>query len=144
MKNEERIIQIISNINQVMKSYVVNEFIKTGIKATPTQTAVLYLLEKKDGQKISDFSNALEIKNPVMTGVIDRMEKAGFVVRKHELSDRRKISVYITPLGLKESSKAKSVIRKLNKIIESRLTDDDINICKKVLIHIFNEMKKIS
>lgn len=81
------------------------------IKTTPTQTTILYLLEQKDCHKKSDFPNILETKNSVMTCIMDRVGKVNFVVHKSELSYRRKISAYITPLGLKEPSGARAVIR---------------------------------
>ena len=33
------------------------------------------------------------------TGIVDRLEKLGYVRRGHEPKDRRKILVHITPLG---------------------------------------------
>lgn len=143
MQKQDRLIQIISKINQAMKSYIVGAFSQEGINATPTQTAILYLLEQKDGQKISDFASSLEVKNPVMTGVIDRMEKAGLIVRKLDPSDRRIISVFITPKGREESSKATSIINKMNKKIESGVAYQEIEICKKVLNHIYKEIKQL-
>jgi DNA-binding MarR family transcriptional regulator len=143
MEEQDRLIQIISRINQAMKIYIVGEFSRNGIQATPTQTAILYLLEQNDGQKISDFASSLEIKNPVMTGVIDRMEKAGLIIRKPNPSDRRTISIYITPQGREESSKARDIISKMNKKIESGLSDQEIEACQKVLYHLYQEIKQL-
>jgi DNA-binding MarR family transcriptional regulator len=143
MQKNDGLIQIISNINQVMKSYIKSEFTKKGINATPTQTAVLYLLEQKDGQKISDFASSLEVKNPVMTGVIDRMEKAGLIIRKLDPADRRIISIFITPQGREESAKAKLIIRRMNKKIELSLHTQEIEICKKVLNHLYKEISQL-
>jgi DNA-binding MarR family transcriptional regulator len=143
MEEQDRLIQIISKINQAMKLYIVGEFSRKGITATPTQTAILYLLEQKDGQKISDFASSLEIKNPVMTGVIDRMEKAGLIVRKLNPSDRRTISIFITPQGREESSKAKDIISMMNKKIESSLSAQEIETCHKVLYHLYQGIKQL-
>jgi DNA-binding MarR family transcriptional regulator len=143
MEEQDRLIQVISKINQAMKIYIVGEFSRQGINATPTQTAILYLLEQKDGQKISDFASSLDVKNPVMTGVIDRMEKAGLIVRKLNPADRRTISIFITPQGREASSKAKNIISKMNEKIESGLSAQEIETCQKVLYHLYEEIKQL-
>lgn len=143
MPTKDTLIQIISNINEVMTSYLKSEFLKKGINATPTQTAVLYLLEQRDGQKISDIAAALEVKNPVMTGVIDRMEKAGLIVRKSEAADRRIISLWMTPRGKAELGKAKAVTRRMSRRIESGLSAQEIEMCEKVLRHLYKGMKQL-
>jgi DNA-binding MarR family transcriptional regulator len=141
MKGKEGLIQGISKFSQAMKSHIVGEFSRKGINATPTQTAILYLLEQKDGRKISDFASSLEIKNSAMTGVIDRMENEGLVIRKLDPADRRVIAVFITPKGRKLSSKAKAVVRKMNEKIESGLSEQEIEMCKKVLAHLYGKIK---
>ncbi|MFB3926628.1 MAG: MarR family winged helix-turn-helix transcriptional regulator [Syntrophales bacterium] len=124
-----------------MKSFIISEFSKKGINATPTQTAVLYLLEQKDGRKISDFASLLEIKNPAMTGVIDRMEKSGLVIRRPDPADRRATSIFITPQGRELSSKARSIVRKISEKMESGLPAQEIETCKKVLDHFYRKIK---
>jgi DNA-binding MarR family transcriptional regulator len=141
MQRQDRLIQVISKFSQAMKSYIIGEFSRKGINATPTQAAILYLLEQKDGRKISDFASSLEIKNSAMTGVIDRMEKSGLIIRKLDPSDRRIISIHITPHGREISSKAKSIVRKMNEKIESGLSEQEIEICKKVLAHLHEKIK---
>jgi len=141
MQRQERLIQLISKFNQAMKSHIVAEFSQKGINVTPTQTAILYLLEQEDGRKMSDFAFSLEIKNSVVTGVIDRMEKAGLIIRKMDPSDRRVTSIHITPKGREISSTAKSVVRKMNDKIEYGLSKQEIEICKKVLTHLYEKIK---
>lgn len=141
MQKQDSLIQGISIFSQAMKSHIIGEFSRKGIHATPTQTAILYLLEKKDGRKISDLAVSLEIRNPAMTGVIDRMEKEGLVVRRLDPADRRVIAVFITSKGRGLSSKVKSVVRKMTEKIEADLSEKEIEICRKVLAHLYEKIK---
>lgn len=143
MKKQDRIIQLISKINQVMKGHIYGEFAKRGIKATPTQSAVLYLLEKKDGRKITDFAQELEVENSAMTGVIDRMERAGLITRESDAADRRIKSIFITSQGRKVSARAKSIVREMDNKIEADISSQDIEICKRVLNHLYKEIKHL-
>jgi DNA-binding MarR family transcriptional regulator len=142
MQNNDRLIEIMSKFNQALKSRIVGEYSQQGINATPTQTAILYLLEQTDERKISDFASLLEIKNSAMTGVIDRMEKAGLIIRKFDPADRRMILISITPKGREISSKATSIILKMNTKIESGLKEQDIETCRKVLAHLYKKIKE--
>lgn len=46
-----------------------------------------------------EISRALQLTQPTVTGIIDRLERAGLVARKRSTSDRRKIAVSLTDAG---------------------------------------------
>lgn len=57
--------------------------------------------EGRDGLRITELSDRLLIRPPSVTGAVDRLERAGLVVRKGDPSDQRAKFVRLTPAGRK-------------------------------------------
>jgi DNA-binding MarR family transcriptional regulator len=102
-------------------------------KTTLSQNGILFLLRKEDGQSMTQLSNALDIDNSTLTGLIDRMERSGYVVRSPGDSDRRAFRISITPQGVEESNPARPLIRKINEEIKSGFSQEEIETFKRVL-----------
>jgi MarR family transcriptional regulator, organic hydroperoxide resistance regulator len=66
---------------------------------TPPQWGVLVALWEQDGLSLSELAHRSFFDGPTMTGIVDRLEKAGFVERRRDSADRRVISVYLTDQG---------------------------------------------
>ena len=82
---------------------------------------------------MSQLSRRLLLDNSTITGLIDRLEKSGFVLRKANPKDRRIFLIHITPQGVKEVNKAKTVINKVNEEIMADFSFDEIESFKKIL-----------
>ncbi|WP_158166338.1 MarR family winged helix-turn-helix transcriptional regulator [Mycolicibacterium smegmatis] len=67
---------------------------------------VLGSLRSGDGFTMSDISLALSIPPPTLTRVVDRLVDAGFVLRRVDVMDRRRVLIYL-------SARGKSKLRKL-------------------------------
>src|SRR5690348_8011705 len=63
---------------------------------TPIQYAVLKLLWGEDGQSGAALGERLRLDSATMTGVLDRLAKAGLVERRPDLRDRRINHVRLT------------------------------------------------
>lgn len=66
---------------------------------TPPQWGVLVALWEQDGLSLSELAHRSFFDGPTMTGIVDRLEKAGLVERRRDNADRRVISVYLTEQG---------------------------------------------
>jgi DNA-binding MarR family transcriptional regulator len=66
---------------------------------TATQFIVLARLWEEDGVSFSELGVRLDFDNPSLTGIIDRMERDGLVVRRRDLEDRLVIRVHVTVKG---------------------------------------------
>lgn len=71
---------------------------------TPPQWGVLVALWDEDGLSLSSLAQRSFFDGPTMTGIVDRLEKSGFVSRRRDSADRRVISVYLTEEGHKLES----------------------------------------
>ena len=65
----------------------------------PGQTFVLYALWDRDGLTQSELTDRLNRSPSTITKMVQRMEKAGFVVRRSDQSDERISRVFLTGAG---------------------------------------------
>ena len=66
---------------------------------TGTQYIVLVRLWVEDGISLSELGDRLYFDNPTLTGIVDRMERDGLLVRRRDEEDRRVVRVYLTSKG---------------------------------------------
>jgi DNA-binding MarR family transcriptional regulator len=82
---------------------------------------------------MSELGQLLSLDNSTITGLIDRLEKSGFVQRKANPNDRRMSLIHITRQGIKEVNKAKTVINQVNDEIKADFSMQEIEAFKKIL-----------
>jgi DNA-binding MarR family transcriptional regulator len=142
MKTDDRLIYLLFMAQQKLRTYINNALSQGDIKTTLSQTGILFLLRQEDGQSMTQLSNALDIDNSTLTGLIDRMERSGLVTRRPGDSDRRAFRISITPQGLKESNRAGPLIRKINEEIKSGFFREEIVTFKRVLGSLIDKLGK--
>ena len=133
MKGDDRLIYQICMAQQKLQASINNTLITEGIKVTLGQAGILFLLRREDGRTMTELSKALAVKNATLTGLIDRLERSAFVMRRASKNDRRSIRIYITPEGIEECDKARPVIKRVNEKIKSGFSREEIEVFKRVL-----------
>lgn len=68
----------------------------TNFEITPVQFYVLSNLLGNDGAKFKDLAKSVGIDGSTLTGILDRMERGGFVERRDDPEDRRSLLVFLT------------------------------------------------
>jgi len=139
MAVEDRFIFLISKVCQKLITTLQKSFSENGIEVTPIQGMLLFFLQKNDGSSLTQISQGLMLENPTVTGLIDRLEKLGYVKRSDHPSDRRIYLVHITEKGKKVANKALPIVKKLNEQIKEGYSKGEIEDFKKVLIGAFNK-----
>lgn len=142
MQTDDRLIYQVFMAQQKLQTYLKNVLAMEGVKVTATQAGILFLLKNKDGQSMTGLSQVLSIDNSTITGLIDRLEKSGFVSRNTSTSDRRIYHIYITPQGIEESNRAKAVIKRVNEEIKSGFSQADIEVFKRILNSFLDKFNK--
>lgn len=66
---------------------------------TGPQLTVLKMLEGLGDLSLSDLSERIRAQNSTVTGIIDRMEREGLVVRTRSTEDRRVVRIKLTEKG---------------------------------------------
>ncbi len=68
---------------------------------TGPQLTVLKVLEGVGDLSLSELSERIRAQNSTVTGIIDRMEREGLVVRARSTEDRRVVHIRLTSKGAK-------------------------------------------
>ncbi len=139
MAIEDRLIFLISKVCQKLIINLQKAFSESGVEVTPIQVMLLFFLQKNDGSSLTQISQGLMLENPTITGLIDRLEKSGYVKRSDHPNDRRVYLVNITEKGNRVAKKALPIIKKLNEQIKEGYSKEEIENFKKVLIGAFNK-----
>lgn len=61
---------------------------------TPVQFYVLSALWENDGMKFKELARSMNMDGSTLTGILDRMERGGFVERRDDPEDRRSLLVF--------------------------------------------------
>jgi DNA-binding MarR family transcriptional regulator len=136
---EDRFIFLISKVCQKLIINLQKAFSESGVVVTPIQVMLLFFLQKNNGSSLTQISQGLMLENPTVTGLIDRLEKLGYVKRSDHPNDRRVYLVHITEKGNKVANKALPIIKKLNEQIKEGYSKNEIENFKKVLMGAFNK-----
>src|SRR4030042_3258470 len=139
MAVEDRLIFLISKVCQKLIINLQKAFSENGVEVTPVQVGLLFFLQKNDGSSLTQISQGLMFENPTVTGLIDRLEKLGYVKRSDHPSDRRVYLVYLTEKGNLVANKALPLVKKLNEEIKKGYSREEIEGFKKVLLGTFNK-----
>lgn len=133
MKPNDRLIYLIFTAQNKLRTYLNKCLNDDGVTVTVTQCGILFLLKQKNGQTMTELSRILGIDNSTLTGLTDRLEKAGMLKRIANPGDRRSSHIDITPAGIEETEKAKKVIRRVNEKIKEGFSTDEIEAFKNIL-----------
>ena len=139
MAVEDRLIFLVSKVYQKLIIHLQKAFLEKGVGVTPIQVMLLFFLQKNDGSSLTQISQGLMLENPTVTGLIDRLEKLGYVKRSDHPYDRRVYLVHLTEKGNKVANKALPIVKKLNEQIKEGYSEREIENFKKVLIGAFNK-----
>jgi DNA-binding MarR family transcriptional regulator len=139
MAVEDRLIYLISKVFHKLMTNLQKAFSEAGVEVTPVQAMLLFYLQKKDGSSLTEISSGLMLENPTVTGLIDRLEKSGYVKRADNPHDRRVYFIYLTEKGNKVADKALPIVKKLNEEIKEGYSKKEVENFKKVLIGAFNK-----
>ena len=75
---------------------------------TGSQLLVLKMLEPRGQVSLSALSEEIRAKNSTVTGIVDRMERDGLVVRRRSGDDRRVVHIELTAKGRKLANDVKA------------------------------------
>lgn len=131
---DNRIYFLLTKTENSMNVHIKQQFTKAGLKITPVQLGILFLLKAKNRQSMTEISQGLGTDNSAVTRSVDRMEKSGFVERNNSANDRREYHITITDAGIAETERAKKVIAEVNKKIENEFSSKELEDFKKTLL----------
>ncbi|MEA5403265.1 MarR family transcriptional regulator [Arcicella sp. DC2W] len=118
------------------------EFENQGIKITPEQNYLLRILTSQEESIQSDLAEIMQKDKSAIMRHIDQLEKMGYVVRVNDAVDRRKKHIVITELGTDVLNKCEEVISRLSERNMQDISENELEIFKKVLIKLKENAEK--
>lgn len=69
-------------------------------KITLPQFLILEFLHREDESKMTALAHFMNVTTAAMTGIVERLVRAGYIIRTYEAQDRRIIKVKLTAQGI--------------------------------------------
>lgn len=88
--------------------------------------SALSFLYRNNGCLLKDLSAGLDLNNSAVTGLVRRMETAGLVVKEACSEDGRAFRVSMTERGMKAVDQADPVLDRVNHLLTSDFTTDEM------------------
>ena len=106
------------------------------------QGRILFVLWDDDNKPITELSAKTGLAKTTLTGMLDRLEKTGYVRRVYDPEDRRKINIALTDAarGLKDSYNAVST--RMSRIFYEGFTQREIIDFEKTLEKVLNNLTR--
>lgn len=85
---------------------------------TYTQYITFMVLWEEDGLFVGDICTRLHLDNGTLTPLLKKMEKQGFVVRRRDETDERKVRVFLTDEGRAMKERVRDIPRKVSSCVD--------------------------
>ena len=124
MSDVQKMASEISQLMPVIARRILFEFFHS-VAITQTQIFTIVTLSEKAPCRLSELSRRLNVAAPTVTGIVDRLEKSGYVKRIPDPEDRRAIQVDLTPKGIQVARQLRSTLEQKWKEILEKLPKED-------------------
>ena len=141
MTAKDRLLFLMTRAHHTLQSHLKRRFQEEDIQISPAQMGILFLLKHGKTMTMSELSEALFIDNSTITGLVDRLEKRGFLCRRADEADRRRYSISITETGFEEITRAGALVNGVNAMVSQGFSDEEMEIFKRVLCSFFDKFK---
>ena len=108
---------------------------------TSAHAAVLFILEKKDGEIAGNIAKKLDIVPSAVTSLAERMVKQDLVERRTSSSDGRANEVWLTDLGRQQLPRVKAITKQVQAKFSAGFSDEEMEVVARWLNHVRNEFE---
>lgn len=122
---------IIKNTWQKLSRYYNQRLSKCDL--TVPKALLLLEIPPGIGRTPGFLANRLDLENSSMTGLLDRLEKKGLIVRIPNPDDRRGFLIYLTTEGIKARDTIKSLVEDLDSKLRAEMSPEEIRVFRKVI-----------
>lgn len=131
MKTQDCIFFLLSKVSRAGARFWQKQVAAFGV--TSAQALVLLFLREEDQVTSTVLGSRIEFDSATLTGLIGRLEKAGFLERKNNPDDRRAILVCLTEKGKKTADQILNIVEKENHAFLSKLSKEEAMILRVLL-----------
>ena len=100
---------------------------KHNIEINSAQGRIMFALWKQDSIAINELAKKTQLKKSTLTSMLDRLEKMGYIKRKHSQNDRRKILIKRTEKDKALESKYVEVSEEMTRLYYKGFSEKEIS-----------------
>lgn len=120
---------------------IARELDKVGLRSM--ELRVLLYLDREGPSTMNSLSSDTDVTGPWITGLVDELEKSGYVTRTRSRTDRRVIKVTLTPVGKEVLQKGIQVYTGIQNAVFNDLEAEEIDEFLKILFKLENSLRAI-
>ncbi len=100
VNEQEKILHIVRSFRKVNRALyqLLSEEAKA-LETTAIQILVMRALAKSPDMSLGELAERLQVGNSTMSGIVERLVQAGLVIRERSQTDRRSLTMRLTPKG---------------------------------------------
>lgn len=134
---------LFKQINNVYEKDINNQL--KGLGITSSQCEVLDYLFHSDKEEVNqkDIEKALNLKNPTVTGILQRLDEKGFILIVPNGKDKRKKNVHLTEKAYDIQRKMESDRRRIDKNLTLGMSKREIQTLQKMLNRVLYNVSDI-
>ena len=117
-------------MRKVQRYYEVN---LVPLEITAVQFYVISSLWETDGIKFKELAQRLSMDGATLTGILDRLERQGFVNRKDDPEDRRSVLVFLAEKSLAQRDEFRRFAETLDNEIRDQFNSQDFATFSRML-----------
>lgn len=118
---------LISQIKQIQGRIFGRLLVEAGIEEfNGAQGRILYILWQEDDLPIVDLAKRTGLAKTTLTGMLDRLESQGHVMRCYDVKDRRQIRIRLTPQARELEQKYQEVSDDMSRLFYRGFADEEI------------------
>lgn len=118
---------LISQIKQIQGRIFGRLLTDAGIdEFNGAQGHILYVLWQEDNLPIVELGRRTGLAKTTLTGMLDRMESQGHIIRCYDVKDRRQIRIHLTDSARRLENKYNQVSDEMSRLFYKGFTDDEI------------------
>lgn len=134
---------LISQIKQIQGRIFERLLNEAGIgEFNGAQGRILYVLWQENNLPIVELSKRTGLAKTTLTGMLDRMEKQGHVLRNYDKQDRRQIRITLTEKAKALNEAYNRVSSHMNEIFYADFSDEEILSLEISLNKILQNLRK--
>ncbi|MBM7585133.1 DNA-binding MarR family transcriptional regulator [Bacillus pakistanensis] len=119
----KKVMHSFHEINRGFYSVLNNEIAQLGI--TVKQLLVLRTLKEEPDISLGELAERLQVGCSTMSGIVDRLVKAGYLFRERSEKDRRSLLIRLTEKGAEKQKECDNIfIEQMSKILD--IPDKDL------------------
>lgn len=107
------------------------------------QQAILFMLAEEDGLPLGDIAQRLHLGKSGLSGLVDRMEKAGLVRRVPNEHDRRSVALHILSPGRALADRSTPITQAINTELLEPFSAKERETIARFLDHVTNHSQAV-